>query len=41
MAMSAAEQEERKNCCFYRRPPLSLQSSVFIKISLGGHDSHV
>ena len=27
--------------CFYRRPPLSLQSSVCIKIPLCSHDSHV
>ena len=39
MAMSATEQGEHKSCCFYR-PPLSLQSSVFIKISLGSHDNH-
>ena len=33
MAMSATEQGERNNCYFNRRPPLSLQSSMFIKIS--------
>ena len=41
MAISVMEQGERKICCFYIRPPLPLQSSVFIIISLGGHNNHV
>ena len=41
MAMIATEQGERKICCFYIRSPNSLQSSVFIKLLLGGHDNHV
>ena len=40
-AMRATEQGERKISCFYRRPPLSLQSTVFVKISLGSHDNPV
>ena len=41
MAISVTEQGERKICGFYLRPPLLLQSSVFIKITLGGHNNHV
>ena len=41
MAISATEQGERKKCCFHIRPPFPLQSSMLIKISLGGHDNHV
>ena len=35
MALSGTGQGERKNC-FYIKPPLPLQSSMFIEISLGG-----
>ena len=41
MAISAREQGERKICGSYIRPPLALQSSVFVKITLGGHNNHV
>ena len=41
MAISAMEKGERKICGFYIRPPLPLQSSMLIKISLGGHNNLV
>ena len=43
MAMSVTETGRAQNKLFknYRKPPLSLQSSVFTKISLGSHDNHV
>ena len=42
-AMSTTEAGRAQNKLFknYRRPPLSLQSYVFMNISLGGHDNHV
>ena len=40
MAISATEQGERKTC-FYTRPPWPFHSSMFVKISLGGHYNHI